>query len=139
MPLHRIITTMKDGTRTDEVVFSKTTQYSTVPSEIGSQLVHCFRYEVKSTIKPALVTINGKRMIVPQWQEVHPETTIDDIVWVKPQKRPRADVSVESSDGKYKTTYNSQTKQFKCSCMGFWRSKGNCKHVKELRETLKNK
>ena len=136
MPLHRIITTLKDGTKTDEVVFSETTQYSTNPKNISMQLVHCFRYEHKHDMPPTLVNLNNKLMIVPTWVEVHPKTTLADIEWVKPVKRPRADIAVQTPDGKYKTTFNSATGNFKCSCMGFWRSKGNCKHVKELRESL---
>jgi hypothetical protein len=26
--------------------------------------------------------------------------------------------------------------KLKCNCMGFWKSKGNCKHVKEVRIEL---
>jgi hypothetical protein len=47
-------------------------------------------------------------MIVPSWQEVHQLTTMNDIEWIKPQRRPRADVAVQSADGKYKTTLDPQ-------------------------------
>jgi len=137
MPLHRVITVKRDGTRTDEIVWNENTTTSYKPvKEVVSRLVQCFKYEVKTDINPSLITLNGKRIIVPTWQEVHPLTTLEDIEWVKPQKRPRADISVKTGDGKYKTTFNTATGKFKCSCMGFWRSKGNCKHVKELRESL---
>jgi len=137
MPLHRVITVKKDGTRTDEIVWNENTTTSYKPvKEVVSRLVQCFKYEVKTDINPSLMTLNGKRIIVPTWQEVQPLTTLEDIEWVKPQKRPRADISVKTGDGKYKTTFNTATGKFKCSCMGFWRSNGNCKHVKELRESL---
>lgn len=137
MPLHRVITVKKDGTRTDEIVWNENTTTSYKPvKEVVSRLVQCFKYEVKTDINPSIVTLNGKRIIVPTWQEVHPLTTLEDIEWVKPQKRPRADISVKTGDGKYKTTFNTATGKFKCSCMGFWRSNGNCKHVKELRASL---
>ena len=130
---------MQDGTRTDEIVFNETTTTTFKPTKgVVSRLVQCFKYRVTTDVNPSVVTLNGKRMIVPAWQEVHPQTTIDDIEWVKPQKRPRADVSVKSADGKYKTTFNTLTGRFKCSCMGYFRSKGNCKHVKELRAKLQS-
>ena len=44
---------------------------------------------------------------------------------------------IQGSVGTYKTTYDPNKKTYKCTCMGFWRSKGNCKHVKALKE--KNK
>jgi len=137
MPLHRVITVKKDGTRTDEIVFNESTTTSYKPIKgVVFRLVQCFKYQVTTDVNPSIVTVNNKRVIVPTWQEVHPLTTLEDIEWVKPQRRPRADISVDSVDGKYKTTFNTATGRFKCSCMGFWRSKGNCKHVKELREKL---
>ena len=44
----------------------------------------------------------------------------------------------KSGLGEYKTSYNPNNNTFKCNCMGFWRSKGNCKHVKALREKIKS-
>ena len=91
MPLHRVITVKKDGTRTDEIVWNENTTTSYKPvKEVVSRLVQCFKYEVKTDINPSLITLNGKRIIVPTWQEVHPLTTLEDIEWVKPQKRPRS-------------------------------------------------
>ena len=34
----------------------------------------------------------------------------------------------------YKTVYDPNKNKYTCSCMGFWRSKGNCKHVIALKE-----
>ncbi len=73
---------------------------------------------------------------MPSDIEVHPLTTIDDVNWTKP-KLKKETMKIEGSMGTYKTTYDPNKKTYKCTCMGFWRSKGNCKHVKELRE--KNK
>jgi hypothetical protein len=139
MPLHRIITVMEDETRTDEIVWNESTNVSYKPVEgLVSRLVQCFRYEHRHDMVPTLVTLKNKLMIMPTWVEVHPKTTLEDINWIKPQKRPRADIAVKTGDGKYKTTFNTATGKFKCSCMGFWRSNGNCKHVKELRESLQS-
>ena len=87
-------------------------------------------FDLKKYLVENKVTTNS-RMLNEEEQ-----TTLDDIEWVKPQRRPRADISVKSGDGKYKTTFNTATGNFKCSCMGFWRSNGNCKHVKELKASL---
>jgi hypothetical protein len=127
--------TYKDGTKTEEIFYNKTSNFTYTPeADVVSHLVHIFKYEVGGTMPPSVTTLNGKRYIVPSWIEVHPQTELSDVVYKQPQKRPRADI-VEKIGG-YKTTFNSTTGKFKCSCMGFWRSKGNCKHVKELREKL---
>jgi hypothetical protein len=39
----------------------------------------------------------------------------------------------KSSDGKGKYQVRQDMGKLKCNCMGFWKSKGNCKHVKEVR------
>ena len=138
MPLHRIITVMQDKTRIDEIVYSETTNVSYKPIKgVVSRLVQCFKYSVTTDVNPSVVTLNGKRMIVPSWQEVHPLTTINDIKWIKPQRRPRADISVKTGDGKYKTTFNTATGHYKCNCFGFYRAKDRrCKHIKELKASL---
>ena len=38
--------------------------------------------------------------------------------------------------GEYKTKYYPESGKFHCSCPGFWRSGGNCKHVKALKLKL---
>jgi hypothetical protein len=67
------------------------------------------------------------------WIEVHPQTTYDDVVWIRPKAKKIIE-HIDGSMGKYKTTYDPNKKTYKCTCMGFWRSKGNCKHVKALKE-----
>tara|TARA_B100000035_G_scaffold222638_1_gene191282 strand:+ start:963 stop:1115 length:153 start_codon:yes stop_codon:yes gene_type:complete len=32
---------------------------------------------------PALVVLNGKKYLLPEWKEVSLSTTLDDIVWIK--------------------------------------------------------
>ncbi len=47
---------------------------------VGSRV---FKYEYTGSISPALTQLNGKKYIIPSWQEVLPETTLNDIEWVK--------------------------------------------------------
>ena len=75
---------------------------------------------------------------MPWGVECHPKTTIDDIEVIKKRKnKPRQPTDTWSftssnGNGTYKVTKHGD--KFKCNCMGFWRSKGNCKHVKEVRD-----
>ena len=99
-----------------------------------------FRYEVPEWkgLCPSIIKLGGVRKIMPWGIECHPKTTIDDIEVIKKRKnKPRQPTDTWSftssnGNGTYKVTKHGD--KFKCNCMGFWRSKGNCKHVKEVRD-----
>ena len=103
--------------------------------------VQMFRYEYKHDIMPpALIVSNNKKYIVPTWEEVDPNTTLNDIEWVKPkpknQKRAKTIIKTHISGsglGEYTTKYYPESGKYHCSCPGYWRSGGNCKHVKEMK------
>ena len=116
------------------------------PKGLGSYIgVKVFKYEQKHEIlPPGLINAGGKKYIVPGCQEVLPETELNDIKWVKPKPKvvvkqePIVVTSVSSSSNKtYTTTYYPDSGKFWCDCPGMWRSGGNCKHVKSLREKVK--
>jgi hypothetical protein len=116
------------------------------PKGLGSYIgVKVFKYEYKHEIlPPGLINAGGKKYIVPGWQEVLPETELNDIKWIKPKPKvvvkqePIVVTSVSSSSNKtYTTTYYPDSGKFWCDCPGMWRSGGNCKHVKSLREKVK--
>ena len=112
------------------------------PKGLGSLVsFSLFRYDYKhSIIPPSLTTLNGKRYIVPTFQEVLPGTTLDDINWIRPKQKKILESKVVtkitisgSGLGKYTTKYYPESEKYHCSCPGYWRSKGNCKHVKEMK------
>ena len=112
------------------------------PKGLGSFVnVQMFKYEYKhEIIPPHLATIGGKKYLMPLWKEVDPNTTINDINWIKPKpKKQRAKTIIQthisgSGLGEYTTKYYPESGKYHCSCPGYWRSKGNCKHVKQMRD-----
>ena len=99
-----------------------------------------FKYDYEYHISPSLVNIGEKRYIVPTWQEVLPETTLDDINWIKPKIKNKTKqktitkIHISGSGlGEYITKYYPDSDKYHCSCPGYWRSRGNCKHVKEMK------
>ena len=105
----------------------------------GSTMVSRFQYEVKGgNVPPALLEVNGKTYIVPWWKEVEPETTLNDINWIKPKikrREPIVEMHVSGSnpDIKYKTSYHPGSGNYYCNCPGKWRAHdGRCKHIKLL-------
>jgi hypothetical protein len=125
-----------DGRSTNEIIHSKE-PYTIYPKQddIVSSRTMVHKYKIEHHLPPTIFTspTDGKKYLVPMWIEIHPETTYDDVKWIKP-KQKKVIEHIEGSVGKYKTTYDPNKKTYKCTCMGFWRSKGNCKHVKALKE-----
>ena len=85
---------------------------------------------------------DGKKFIVPIWKEVLPETTLEDINWVKPKPKK---VSVEKQEFKFESKsdpghfYNVTVKNNKvdCTCSGKWRAKDRqCRHMKDVKKQL---
>ena len=140
--LYEVHTIYDSGKDSLEIVYSKGA-YSCNPKNIRSQVVTSFRYEyTHRTIPPHLFT-NGKgeKYIVPTWQPVHPETTFEDIKWIRPETalKKQSFESTGSTGEKYKTVYNPNSKKWTCSCQGFFRvrdkSKG-CKHIQTLKSKI---
>jgi hypothetical protein len=125
-----------NGTVINEIV-SSTEPIVIYPKrdEIISSYASRFKYEIEHHLPPTIYKSDrdNKTYLVPMWIEVHPETKFEDVVWIKP-KQKKVIEHIDGSMGKYKTTYNPNKNTYKCTCMGFWRSKGNCKHVKALKE-----
>ena len=105
----------------------------------GPTMVSRFQYEVKGgNIPPSILELNGKTYIMPWWKEVEPETTLNDINWIKPKPK-RMDPIIEmntsgsSPDIVYKTSYYPSSNNYYCNCPGKWMAKdGKCKHIKAL-------
>ena len=110
-------------------------------SFIGFKL---FKYEHNHYMSPSLTNIGGKRYIMPGWVEVLPETRLEDINWIKPKVKVARSKTIEittkssSSDAVYVTKYYPDSGKYYCDCPGTWRTNGNCKHVKQMRNDKKH-
>ena len=124
-----------NGQTMSEIIHSTTPpSFSPKRDKIRSVTVCAHKYEVEGSFHPGLHTSNdGKKYIIPKWIEVHPETTYNDVVWIQPKQKKIIE-HIQGSVGMYKTMFDPNKNKYTCSCMGFWRSKGNCKHVRALKE-----
>lgn len=107
------------------------------PSKVESCITKLLRYKAIGPIF-GLVTspLNNKKYLVPKWEEVHPNTTIEDITYpkLKPKKQPQ---TFKIKD--YTIKYNENQKVYVCNCQGYFRVKDRtvgCKHVQELKKNL---
>jgi hypothetical protein len=137
--LYNVSITYDNGKTVNEITHSSN-PFTINPKQDGitSCKVIVHKYEIEHHLPPTIFIspTNNKKYLIPMWIEVHPDTTYNDVKWIKPKQKKIIEY-IEGSMGKYKTTYDPNKKTYKCTCMGFWRSKGNCKHVKSLRENNK--
>lgn len=142
--LHKLDLVYDDGTEETKI-------FHTVPGEqvkiyperdkihFSNHKVFKYEFPEHEGLVPVIVKLGGVKKIMPWGVECHPKTTLDDIRIIKKRKNKPTQKKTwkfesASGGGTYKVT--TQYGKLKCDCMGFWRSKGNCKHVKEVRLEL---
>jgi hypothetical protein len=119
---------------------SRITSSNTI--NISNGIYREFKYQYSHPIiPPSLVSLNDKKFIVPEWIEVHPNTELTDIEWIKPIKeyvKPNIEIiEFKSSSSSEIHRVTIKDGKMKCSCMGFFRGRGKCKHTKEVEESRK--
>ena len=152
MALHQIIQKHKVNILGQEITYTnkflkytEKTSYGFKPSSsLVSHASRLFKYTYEhSYLPPTLVVLSGQKYIMPTWQKVHPETTYNDIEWIKPVK---IEVPVEKNTWKFESasdpghfyTVRQSGLKLTCNCSGFWRAKDRrCKHVKEVEQKIK--
>ena len=137
--LWKLTTTNKYGNLRSRIVHSEGAL--TISQGFGQFVgVRLFRYESRTPYHGVVVSpTDGKKYLTPDWIEVHPQTTLADIVYNAP-KQPKP---VEQKD-EWLFESSSDPGQFykvrrvgvtyKCTCPGSWRAKDReCKHIKEIK------
>lgn len=117
-----------------------------IPKGFGNVCVSRFRYIHKHPILPPVLTTgkDGIKYLLPTWTPVHPQTTLDDIKWekpevvkVKPQKNEWLFESSSDPGNFYRVRQNGV--KLTCNCSGFYRVKDRekgCKHAQQVRKEL---
>jgi|TARA_R110000765_G_scaffold264232_3_gene363843 hypothetical protein len=145
MALFKFQNLNKHGNLRTRIVHSPTSQFSFNPSGYGKFVnVQRFYYEMNHPyLSASLYTDNnGDKFILPSMEKVHPETTLDDIKSIKPKVKVTRSKTIEqtfnssSSDTIYNTKYYPDSGKYHCDCPGTWRTRGNCKHVKQMRNEI---
>jgi hypothetical protein len=142
MLLYKVTKITWDGVETTEYI--RTARLSFKGEGHKGVFVTPIKYDYEHPILPPSIytSRDGKKYIIPTWQEINPLATLEDINWVskKPEPKPEPNVWVfksSSGDGEYKVKQVGDT--LKCNCMGFFRAKDRtkgCKHVQEVRKQI---
>ena len=113
-----------------------------IPNPSSSIFARRFTYKVPYTNvgKGGFMMKDGKKIHTPTWMEVHPETTLDDIVV---DKKPFQELFVEpktwkfksaSSNKEYTVKYNAKG-MLSCDCWGYIAHR-KCKHIREVSKEI---
>ncbi len=127
----------KEGKLVSSIEYRESSAYDLTKEQLKSSLtiVRPFKYVSKSPFY-GLVSQDGKKFMVPDWLEVRPDTVYEDLKFNAPRKKKEKPEIFEfessSGNGTYKVR-KMPDGRLRCDCPGTWRTKGNCKHVKELR------
>lgn len=119
--------------------YRESSAYSLTREQIADSItiVRKHRYESKSPFY-GVVKQGDKTYMIPEWTEVHPMTTYDDIKYIeKKERKPRGvtkkwEFKSSSSDAVYKVK-EMPDGRLVCDCWGF-RAHRKCKHVKQVAE-----
>ena len=140
MPLLQIIE-IKDMKPIERIIYNPTSQYSFTPKPpYPIVFVRTFKYEYSHPLLPPhlFMTNKGEKYIIPTWEKVLPETTLDDIIWNKPKIKKIIDKNTFRF--KSESIVRQIGDEFKCNCSGFFRVKDRkkgCKHIQELKQNKK--
>jgi hypothetical protein len=142
--LHELYLEYGDGSSETKIIHTNEGETITIfpqQDNIVSSGHKPFKYVInKHNLLPkCIVRLGDRYVIMPAGIDCHPKTTLDDIIMIGEYEPKKTEVKkVEtweftSSDGKGKYNVRVDMGKLKCNCMGFYKSKGNCKHVKEVR------
>ncbi len=104
----------------------------------GIPYIHAMIKFEHSYMAPHLFVLRDQKYIIPGWIPVPMETEIKDIEWVRPLTTKVQEPNLWSfkSDSNPDITYHVRKTgtQYKCTCPGFFKGKGKCKHTKQVIE-----
>ena len=133
---------MREGKLVSFIDYRESSAYDLTKEQIADSItiVRKHRYVSKSPFY-GVVRQDNKAFMIPEWVEVHPKTTVEDIKYVeKKERKPRGvtkkwEFKSSSSDATY-IVKQMPDGRLDCDCWGF-RAHKRCKHVKEVSKELK--
>jgi hypothetical protein len=159
MALHQITERYKVNILGQEITYTNrfirhtegTSLHFKVSNSLISHASNLFKYRYEHDLLGPTLFVSpqtGKKYIIPTWQEVHPETTLKDIEWIKPVLKSiekektieKENWMFESSSEKgifYKVTKKGD--KITCNCSGFFRAKDKnkgCVHCQKVRSGM---
>lgn len=120
----------------DEIIYSDGALSITEPETNTWVKRHTYKVPYSNVGKGGFIDRDGIKFHVPSWTEVHPQTTLDDIVI---EKKPFDELFAEPEKWEFKSAssdkiYNvkrNRNGDLSCDCWGYIAHR-KCKHIKEV-------
>jgi hypothetical protein len=139
----------KYGQLRKRIVYNESSQFTIKPGFGDFVAVRPFKYMSRFQFQPGLITRNDKKYMIPDWVEVLPETTINDIKAFEEETRGRKKGSKKiqnpnewrfeskSDPGSFYVVRQVSDFKVTCTCSGQYRAKSRkCRHMLEVMEEL---
>ena len=128
----------------EQEIYFEEQEYNKAMEIMSKNVMDVTPEDLQFVINYGLARFNKKTYIMPGWQEVVNGTTLNDIIHIKPKVKVARSKTVtktfnsSSSDAIYTTNYYPDSDKYHCNCPGTWRTGGNCKHIKQMRNDKNN-
>jgi len=145
MPLFEFTHKTKYGQLRKRIVHSESSQFTIKPGFGKFVGIRPFKYMSRSAHTPGLTRSNGVLYMIPDWIEVLPETTVNDIKAFEVETRGRKKntkkidnptewkFESKSDPGSYYVVKQVSDYKVSCTCSGQYRAKDRkCRHMKEI-------
>lgn len=95
------------------------------------------QYKLVHLFPPSFVTFGEQKYLIPGWIPVDPDTTFSDVEHINPYAAIKSETfEIEGSRGANYTvtvTKSNGKNRVTCTCPGS-KFRGNCKHIKSIKE-----
>ena len=129
----------KHGMLRSRIFYNESSQVTIKPGFGPFVGISPFKYESRSKYHGIFTSpVDGKKYLTPDWIEVLPETTINDIKYIEPEvpkEKPKVWEFNSSSGSDVYKVKQMPDGRLTCDCWGF-RAHKKCKHVKEVSQNI---
>jgi len=126
----------------DDIIYSEGAL--SLPGDIGSSVFatrHYYKVPYTNLGQGGISTVSGKTYHMPSWTEIHPKSTLDDII-VEKEPFQELFIEIEKRSWKYKSASSDKEYTVKegknglhCDCWGYIAHR-KCKHITETKELI---
>ena len=137
--LFEVFSHNSEGKLVSFIDYRESSAYDLTREQIADSItiVRKHRYESKNKFY-GVIRQGEKAFMIPEWIEIHPEATYEDVYYKEPKKKVdrkklgKWEFKSSSSDSTY-IVKELPDGRLNCDCWGF-RAHRKCKHVKEVAE-----
>jgi len=129
----------KYGIKRKRIIYNSSSSIGIKPKNLGNHVfISMFKYDYEHSYIPPVLYVNNKGdKMLNNFTKVHPQTTLNDINWIRPKIKIEKVETFEFKSSSSNEIYivRKVDNKLSCSCKGYWRAKDRnkgCKHIQEI-------